>query len=908
MNSKVKQTVAALRSRLDGRYQPRPPAPVQAELTSVDADTGHAFMSVERQSDVPVSVDVGTLLRAGDQVLVRRMNQSTTNPEYEIVRTLKTQDKTVTLAGVHAQLVAPTGVTLHPGSNPVAAGTYNSFLDVKWDVITSSYNYVAQGVQRYHLRWKQETAAGDQAWTMVALNQKPALTTGTLAGAILAGATSIAITKSVTGEIWPTRGNVQIEDDIVAYTGITDGDAGNTSTDTALTLTGCTGVASGHGDDAGVIVRSATYRINGLTPGIGYDVKVAAVKNSTEGPQSQVVNADALLDTSAPTFSAGDVETSNMPGGVMVSWPGSPDDDLKEYIVYKASDTAGTGAAEAGRTTSTHFFHAMDSGLTTYFNVKAADINTNTSGYLEGTWVAGSSLYGLQTNYLRNSTFLFGHSNWNRQFIPGVGSPYYSASDAMISGGYKGFFRYLDGGPAGLEAANMVYLGDTVGKDRFWQDIMIAGEQGDLAEGTRFSLSFYGRTQGAVDSADYETRVLYFDKDWAQIGSTVTLPIASRAEADNWVRDEYHAEDNAGLTVPATTRVIRVQIEQLLVVGALEQIDVTGFLLEKNMRCTQHQPFVLNTTETHQVQNLLPNTWQTSTSGWTLEANITRTTSLAAGLPVTATAGLTSAANALRRAYYTFTGRTFYAGQYLTFSVWSYSDTALGDASGQVWAVPAATIGTKYCLMSHQPNNVSTWQRLTCSFLLAQDVSDLTFGVNVPYNGYVAAPQVELGNHGTEYKPQLVDLETAQTITGAKVFGGGAFGTNTFYPMNSVYQAPMPVNAAGLLIGGALAANRSLYLLQWTVKTYVNTTNTGAAYWTVQLQTQNRATGAFSTIASATTQSEAPNTGIYEDIVSFSVNPISGATYGGLFLNLVKTGAPGTIYVDSTLEVQMTPI
>jgi hypothetical protein len=133
-------------------------------------------------------------------------------------------------------------------------------------------------------------------------------------------------------------------------------------------------------------------------------------------------------------------------------------------------------------------------------------------------------------------------------------------------------------------------------------------------------------------------------------------------------------------------------------------------------------------------------------------------------------------------------------------------------------------------------------------------------------------------------------------------------GGTRFYPMNSVYQAPLPVSAAGLLIGGTLSSSRSLYLLRWTCKTFVNTTNNGANYWTVQLQTQNRATGAFATIASINTSAQAAGVGVYTDTTSFSTNPVSGATYGGLFLNLVKTGTPGTIYVDSALEVQMTSL
>lgn len=117
----------------------------------------------------------------------------------------------------------------------------------------------------------------------------------------------------------------------------------------------------------------------------------------------------------------------------------------------------------------------------------------------------------------------------------------------------------------------------------------------------------------------------------------------------------------------------------------------------------------------------------------------------------------------------------------------------------------------------------------------------------------------------------------------------------------------MPTSSTGVSHAAPISASRVLHLLRWTNKIYVNTTNNSTNYWTVTLRIQTRNTTTNTTIATFNTSTYAANTGYMlertEAAAEFSTNPVSGASYWGIFVELAKTGTPGTIFLDTQLDL-----
>lgn len=742
---RVQQQIAQRQAEAWAR---RPGTWMPATFKSYNPVTGVAVLSIEDGSEITATLGVDEPYRVGERREIRYTDRSTTLPAIEIGRRLRARALRGDDTGIHPDLAgkAPAGVVLTSGSQTVAAGTYQSFIDIRWDIITGTYNFPALDVQSFNIYYKESTAGGGAGWHRSALPLPPGGIHGTLNGGIVAGATSIAVLKRRTGEIWPVRGVVQIEGELVSYTGITDPDAGNTTSDVGLTLTGCTGVTATHAGSSGVIVRAMSYRVYGLTPGVSYDFKVAAVKadgarGPVEGPQSSVATIQATLDTTPPPAPAS-LTTTPKPGAVLLSWPGVPASDLKEYIIYRAQNAAGLNAVEMGRTTTTSFTYPMEQGSTAYFYVTGIDLSGNETSRTGVTYVAGYASYLSQTNYVRNSLFTFGLSSWlyTTNNYSNIGTVDFDTTTPPADLG-------------NAKCGRVIYSASF--PDMRLSQIIPTAPNDLIGPGASFAFQFRMRTSGSDASTvnDFPVRIVFLDSAWAQISTITILPPTPYTSA--WQHIKY---ENHGQTVPANTAYIRLDF-----VNAVSGLSgrVTGVQFEPGQYCSAHVIFVQNTTQTHQWQNLLANTWVTNVAGW---SSTTRYTGAEiATCPTNPVAGATCGL-----ADYTV-NKTFPRGQFITASVYVYIKA--GYAGGaHLWLV-ATNFQSWFEIPSTWAQN--TWHKVSLSHLLPVTYTSFTYRIDGDANLIFAAPKFEYGNAGTEYSIQAVDLESAQTITGSKTFTGG---------------------------------------------------------------------------------------------------------------------------------------
>lgn len=97
----------------------------------------------------------------------------------------------------------------------------------------------------------------------------------------------------------------------------------------------------------------------------------------------------------------------------------------------------------------------------------------------------------------------------------------------------------------------------------------------------------------------------------------------------------------------------------------------------------------------------------------------------------------------------------------------------------------------------------------------------------------------------------------------------------------------------------AVAVDRSITLIQWVTTVFVAGTNDGSNYWTFNLiivDVNNSPT----TIASFNTSAGSGSVWIKGTVSSFSVNPVT-TTYYQIYIQAVKTGTPGSVYINGPL-------
>lgn len=92
-----------------------------------------------------------------------------------------------------------------------------------------------------------------------------------------------------------------------------------------------------------------------------------------------------------------------------------------------------------------------------------------------------------------------------------------------------------------------------------------------------------------------------------------------------------------------------------------------------------------------------------------------------------------------------------------------------------------------------------------------------------------------------------------------------------------------------------------VYLVKLSVTAYVNTTNTGSAYWNLEFAWTNSANG-FTTIQTNNTSANTPNTWQRYDM---TLNQVLDATARKMDLTATKTGSPGNLLLNSTLYYRL---
>jgi hypothetical protein len=105
------------------------------------------------------------------------------------------------------------------------------------------------------------------------------------------------------------------------------------------------------------------------------------------------------------------------------------------------------------------------------------------------------------------------------------------------------------------------------------------------------------------------------------------------------------------------------------------------------------------------------------------------------------------------------------------------------------------------------------------------------------------------------------------------------------------FQVESPITTHGLF-PFVTSIGETTTLLKWVQNVYVVTTNTGANYWTIYLTDV-----AGATIASFNTSALSANNWHQTTVTSFSINPIVPATHKQIQVQVLKTGAPGSLYV-----------
>lgn len=116
--------------------------------------------------------------------------------------------------------------------------------------------------------------------------------------------------------------------------------------------------------------------------------------------------------------------------------------------------------------------------------------------------------------------------------------------------------------------------------------------------------------------------------------------------------------------------------------------------------------------------------------------------------------------------------------------------------------------------------------------------------------------------------------------------------------------APFSANTYPYIRGGS--PDTDLWFDAWRPTVTVTGTNNGSNYWTVKLNVEDTS-GTVTTTASFTTAAMSFATANQRPaaITSFSVNPVPVATYLDFYVEIVKTGTPGSIYIhDNTLRVR----
>jgi hypothetical protein len=126
--------------------------------------------------------------------------------------------------------------------------------------------------------------------------------------------------------------------------------------------------------------------------------------------------------------------------------------------------------------------------------------------------------------------------------------------------------------------------------------------------------------------------------------------------------------------------------------------------------------------------------------------------------------------------------------------------------------------------------------------------------------------------------------------------------TNTQWLTVSEYSDFVTRNAdsatATRLLGGALRNDLDVYITRVAIKTYVDTTNNGSDYWTLNVWGTNDAEDTNTTILSFTTAADSPSTWTRHDSAATDATPANN----GLFrLNYVKSGAGGDLSVRASV-------
>ncbi|MEK7767709.1 MAG: fibronectin type III domain-containing protein, partial [bacterium] len=134
-----------------------------------------------------------------------------------------------------------------------------------------------------------------------------------------------------------------------------------------------------------VTAPGTTHQDDGLTAGTTYYYRLTArdVSLNESGGTAEV--STSPVDNLAPAAPTGlGLAAISVGGGIDLSWTVNGESDLKDYGVYKATNTGGLGAkallTRIGQPGTTHQETGLTNSTTYYYQVTARDVSLNESG------------------------------------------------------------------------------------------------------------------------------------------------------------------------------------------------------------------------------------------------------------------------------------------------------------------------------------------------------------------------------------------------------------------------------------------------------------------------------------------------------------------------------------------------
>jgi hypothetical protein len=176
------------------------------------------------------------------------------------------------------------------------------------------------------------------------------------------------------------------------------------------------------------------------------------------------------------------------------------------------------------------------------------------------------------------------------------------------------------------------------------------------------------------------------------------------------------------------------------------------------------------------------------------------------------------------------------------------------------------------------------------------DVDTIIRGATDTSLFYADAGLDAIGMGGAAESGYKLKVTGNMKVTGS--ITNGTLGGTMFLPFG-VYRAISPLSVDSDPY--SVTVDRTISFVKWSQFVYVATTNDGSNYWTIRLLKQSD----NSVINSISTAAISANTNTVITDTTFSIASVGASDYG-IYMNAVKTGSPGNLYLQGPLlEVQV---